>query len=66
MLPSIKFLSLYNPLEFFDVNVSSTKIDLAERQRRSSTSGDGSKPNISAVGSMKILCIHFKKYIRLE
>lgn len=58
ILPSMEFLSPYNPLEFSDVNVSSTKIDLAERQR-SSTSGDGSEPNMHAVR-----CI--KKYIRLE
>lgn len=58
ILPSMKFLSPYNPQEFSDVNVSSTKIDLAERQR-SSTSGDGSEPNMRAVR-----CI--KKYIRLE
>lgn len=63
MLLSIKFLFPYNALEFYDVSVSSTKIVLAERQRRSSRSGDGSEPKISAVRSIKILCIHFKKYI---
>lgn len=62
LLPSIEFLSPYNPLEFSDVSVSSTEIDLAERSR-SSTSGDGSEPNIPTVKSIKILCIHFKKYI---
>lgn len=65
LLPSIEFLSPYNPLEFSDVSVSSTKIDLAERPR-SSTSGDGSEPNIPAVKSIKRLCIHFKKYIRIK
>ena len=65
LLPSIEFLSPYNPLEFSDVSVSNTKIDLAERPR-SSTSGDGSEPNIPAVKSIKRLCIHFKKYIRIK
>lgn len=58
MLPVIKFSSSYNPLEFSDVSVSGTKIDLAERLR-SSISVYGSGPNIPVVRSIKILCIRF-------
>lgn len=67
MLLSIKFLSPYNALEFSDVSVSSTKIDLAERQRRSSTSVMALSQRFLQLEALKYFVFTLKNiYDRLE